>query len=135
MDRIRTTISLDPEVYEVFRQMAETAGVSVSRCMGDWLADTVEVAQLATQKLVSIRRSPERAMAEFTAAVAEQAVRYQRGEPIRFDQEQLREELRRVGALPAREDSAEPNLGGRKGASAPSSLTGLNSPKPKGGRK
>ena len=66
-DRIRTTISLDPEVHAIFVTMADAAGTSVSRCMGDWLADTAEGAQFVTSKMVEARRAPKTVMREMQA--------------------------------------------------------------------
>lgn len=64
-DRIRTTISLDPAVHAIFVTMAEAAGTSVSRCIGDWLADTAEGAQFVAMKMQEARRSPKTVMREF----------------------------------------------------------------------
>jgi hypothetical protein len=63
-DRIRTTISIDPDVFEVFKSLASAGGTSVSRAMGDWLADTVEGAQFITNKLITARQAPMLAMRE-----------------------------------------------------------------------
>lgn len=41
-DRIRLTISVEPEVHAIFSKMAEASGMSLGKCMGDWLADTAE---------------------------------------------------------------------------------------------
>ncbi len=66
-ERIRTTISLDPEVHAIFVTMAEAAGTSVSRCMGDWLADTAEGAQFVSMKMQEARRAPKTVMREMQA--------------------------------------------------------------------
>ena len=66
-DRIRTTISLDPAVHAVFVTMAEAAGMSVSRCMGDWLADTAEGAQFVSMKMQEARQAPKTVMRELQA--------------------------------------------------------------------
>ena len=66
-ERIRTTISLDPEVHAVFVAMAEAAGTSVSRCMGDWLADTAEGAQFVAMKMQEARKAPKTVMREMQA--------------------------------------------------------------------
>jgi hypothetical protein len=111
MERTRTTISLDPQVYEVFQRMADAAGISVSRCMGDWLADTIDAAQLATDKLLQIRRSPERAMQEAMQAIAGETVRVMENPPVRW---------RAPGTRVSAAVSAD---------RAPSSNTGLKSPR------
>lgn len=66
-ERIRTTISLDPEVHAIFTRMADIARTSVSRCMGDWLADTAEGAQFVLLKMDEARKSPMTVMREFQA--------------------------------------------------------------------
>lgn len=72
-ERIRTTISLSPESYEVFKRMAEAGNVSVSRCMGDWLADTTDAAEMITLKMEEAKRAPMRVVREMRAMVAEMA--------------------------------------------------------------
>lgn len=64
MHRVRTTISVDPEIHEIFKRMAEVSGSSVSRCMGDWLASTSEGAELVTHRMEGIKRSPLDALIE-----------------------------------------------------------------------
>jgi hypothetical protein len=49
--RIRTTISLSPDVHEIFKRMSDVSGLSVSRCMGDWLAETADGAQHVSLQL------------------------------------------------------------------------------------
>lgn len=66
-ERIRTTISVDQDVHEIFKTMAEAAGMSVSRCMGEWLADTADGAQLVALKMQEARKSPMTVMRELQA--------------------------------------------------------------------
>jgi hypothetical protein len=70
-ERIRTTISLTPESYEVFKRMATAANLSISRCMGDWLGDTLDVAQMITIKMEDAKREPMRVVSELRAMVSE----------------------------------------------------------------
>lgn len=69
-DRIRTTISLTPEAYEVYKRMAEAANLSVSRTMGDWLSDTADAAQMISIKMEEAKRAPMRVVREMRALVA-----------------------------------------------------------------
>jgi hypothetical protein len=69
-DRIRFTISVDPEVYEAFADLAHAGGVSLSRCIGDWLRDTSEAAQMTAIRVKEVRKSPEDAFRAFCQAVA-----------------------------------------------------------------
>jgi hypothetical protein len=55
---IRLTITVSPEVHDTFQRMAKAGGMSLSRCMGDWLADTVEAAAFTAQKMEEARAAP-----------------------------------------------------------------------------
>jgi len=68
-DRIRTTISLPQEVHEIFKQMADASGVSVSRCMGDWLAETADGAQHVSMQLQRAREASLRGIRELHTAL------------------------------------------------------------------
>jgi len=57
-ERVRFTISVDEEVHQAFSDMATMAGVSLSRCVGDWLRDTSEAAHLTTNRMQEVRQSP-----------------------------------------------------------------------------
>ena len=61
-ERIRTTVSIPADVYDVFVNMAKTQRVSVGRCIGDWLADTQEGAQFVTHKMAQMRSAPTESM-------------------------------------------------------------------------
>jgi len=68
--RVRTTISLTPEALEIFKRMADAGNMSVSRCMGDWLTDTAEAAEMITLKMEEARKAPMRVMREMRALVS-----------------------------------------------------------------
>lgn len=117
-ERIRTTISITPEVHEIFKRMADAGNMSVSRAMGEWLADTSDAAQLIVSKMEEAKRAPLAVMRELQAVVA----------GLSDTVDSTIEEIRTV------RDNAKPLgglAGGRKAAAAPSSNTGLKSP-PKG---
>lgn len=69
-DRVRTTISLSPEVLEIFKRMADAGNMSVSRCMGDWLTDTADAAQMITLKMEEAKVAPMRVIREMRSLVA-----------------------------------------------------------------
>lgn len=117
-ERIRTTISLSPEVHAVFVRMAEAGGTSVSRCMGDWLADTIDGAQFVAMKMEEARKAPKTVMREMRSmavGLLEEVATFEEG-------------MRRgaVGGRAAR--AAAPQR------SAPSSPTGLKSPRKRPGK-
>lgn len=118
-DRIRTTISLDPEVHAIFVRMAETAGQSVSRCMGDWLADTAEGAQLVALKMAEARKAPKTVMREIQSMV--------RG--LAEEVDASAETLRKKSLAESRATVAEPRRAGRGQALPPSSNTGGKVPR------
>ena len=118
-ERIRTTISLDPEVHEIFKRMAEAAGMSTSRMMGEWLGDTADAAQMIAQKMIEARKAPMTVMREMQA--------YAKGMNDEVDKtiEEIRQRAREgVRSAPPAASVESPR---RK---APSSNTGLKSPKP-----
>lgn len=117
-DRIRTTISLDPEVHEIFKRMAEAAGMSVSRCMGEWLADTAEGAQLVALKMQEARQAPMTVMREFQAMAS--------GFSAEINETMQSMRKAKVGAAVSR--SEPPRRTPLSARSAPSSNTGLKSP-------
>lgn len=66
-DRIRLTITVTPEVHAVFSRMAEAGGMSLGKCMGEWLGDTIEGAQFVAQKMEDARKAPRVVMREMQA--------------------------------------------------------------------
>ena len=66
-ERIRLTITVKPEVHAVFARMAEASGVSLGKCMGDWLGDTVEGAEFVARKVEEARKAPKRVLREVQA--------------------------------------------------------------------
>lgn len=69
-ERIRLTITVTPEVHETFSRMADAAGLSLGRCMGDWLSDTLDGAQFVAQKMAEAKKMPRTVMREFQAMAA-----------------------------------------------------------------
>ena len=55
---VRVTVPVSPEVHAAFQRMAEASGMSVGRCMGEWLADTQEGVEFVTAQLVKARTAP-----------------------------------------------------------------------------
>jgi hypothetical protein len=66
-DRIRLTITVTPEVHEVVSRMAEAGGLSLGKCMGEWLGDTIDGAQFVAQKMQEARKAPRVVMREMQA--------------------------------------------------------------------
>jgi hypothetical protein len=64
---IRLTISVTPEVHEVFKRFSAAAGMSLSKAMGEWLADTVEAAEFTATKMEQARAAPKIVMREMHA--------------------------------------------------------------------
>lgn len=69
MTRTRTTISIPVETYEVFKRMADSANMSVSMCMGDWLADTADAAMMITAKMEEAKQAPLQIIREMKSLV------------------------------------------------------------------
>lgn len=66
-ERIRLTISVTPEVHEVFRRFAEASGQSIGRTMGDWLGDTSEAAEQIASMLTRARAAPKLVIQELNS--------------------------------------------------------------------
>ena len=64
---IRLTITVTPEVHEVFQRFSKAAGMSLGRAMGEWLADTVEAAEFTASKMEQARAAPKVVMREMHA--------------------------------------------------------------------
>lgn len=56
---VRLTISVSPEVHEAFFRMSKAANISISKCMGEWLLDTLEAAQFTALKMEEARSAPK----------------------------------------------------------------------------
>lgn len=127
-ERIRTTISVDKEVHQIFVQMAEAGGMSVSRCMGEWLADTAEGAQFVAMKMQQAKQSPKLVMRELQAA-ANGAVEEMGNMIAEFNTTQLRKAAQPSHPQRDLREDAKAVPPSRSRSKAPSSNTGLNSPK------
>lgn len=64
---IRLTITVTPEVHETFQRIAKAGNTSLSKAMGEWLADTTEAAQFMADKMEQARAAPKVVMAEMHA--------------------------------------------------------------------
>lgn len=81
-DRIRTTVSIPADAYEVFVNMAKTQRVSIGRCIGDWLSDTAEGAQFVTHKMAQMRRAPSESMKELHDTIVAEMEQYPATAPV-----------------------------------------------------
>jgi hypothetical protein len=59
-ERIRLTISVTPEVHATFTRLAAAGSMSISRAMGDWLADTIDAAEFMAAKMEEARSAPKK---------------------------------------------------------------------------
>ena len=122
-ERIRTTISLSPEAYEIFKRMAAAANESVSRTMGDWLTDTCDAATMITLKMEEAKAAPVLAMRQLQAMVAGMGgeVDSMMGK-AREEERRLRHAQRDAGAAPIPPSS---NTGGKSpNPSTPKAIRG-----------
>jgi hypothetical protein len=126
--RVRTTINVDREVYEIFVGMAASGNMSVGKCIGEWLADTAEGAQFVASKMVEARKAPMVVMREMQAMAS--GLQDNVADTIRGIQD------RSKGSPPQRQRGGA--AGGRSrgagGGVAPSGNTGLKVPRAGGGR-
>jgi len=64
---IRLTITVRPEVHAIFKRLADSTNDSLSKAMGDWLAETAPAAELMATKMQEAREEPKRVMREMHA--------------------------------------------------------------------
>lgn len=67
LQNVRLTITVTPEVHEVFKRFSAAAGMSLSRAMGEWLGDTVEAAEYTAGQMERARAAPKAVMREMHA--------------------------------------------------------------------
>lgn len=63
-ERIRLTISVSPETHATFQRLAAAGSMSISRAMGDWLADTSDAVEFMAEKMEQARAAPKLVMRE-----------------------------------------------------------------------
>lgn len=56
---VRTTITVDADVLEVFQRLASVTGMSQSKAIGEWLADTVDAALTMADLMEKARQQPK----------------------------------------------------------------------------
>jgi hypothetical protein len=120
-ERVRLTVSVPAETLEIFRTMADAAGLSVGRCIGDWLADTADGAQFVAHKMLEAKRAPKTVMREMQAMAT----------GLHGEVTSVLESLRRRSRPASGADAQRPTAPAR--TNPPSSTTGGKSPKPKSG--
>lgn len=67
-ERIRLTVSVPVDALAVYRRMSDVSGLSVGRCIGDWLSDTVEGAEAMIELMEMAKAQPFRAASQVHAA-------------------------------------------------------------------
>jgi len=64
---VRLTITVTPEVHAAFERLATASGISMSRCMGEWLGDTLDAVEYTAQLVERARAAPKLVMREVHA--------------------------------------------------------------------
>ena len=64
---VRLTISVTSEVHATFQRLSEVSGQSISKSMGEWLADTLEGATFMAHTLEKARAAPKQLVQELAA--------------------------------------------------------------------
>lgn len=80
--------------------MADAGNMSVSRCMGDWLGDTLEAAEMITLKMEDAKRAPMRVIREMRAMVAGLAIAVDDADADARQVRRVRGAQRRVAGAP-----------------------------------
>ena len=119
--RVRVTVPVHPDVLEAFQRMAKVSGLSVGRCMGDWLSDTLDAAQFMTETMEKARSAPK--------LVAQELHAYALG--IGDSTRDLLEELRQKGRADAGRGDAAGAARPVAARTTPPSNTGVTTTKNK----
>lgn len=64
---VRLTISVSPDVHAAFERLSAASGQSMSKCMGEWLADTLDAVECTASMVEKARQAPKLAMREIHA--------------------------------------------------------------------
>ena len=63
----RVSVPITPEVLSTFQRLAKAGNMSTGRAMGEWLADTVEAAQMMALTMERARAAPKVVIQELQA--------------------------------------------------------------------
>lgn len=116
-ERIRLTISVSPETHATFQRLAAAGSMSISRAMGDWLADTGDAVEFMAEKMEQARAAPKVVMREMHA--------YALG--LVDETGSVLDRMRTAGAT-ARDARSAPRPAGRTASPPPSNTGGKGSP-------
>jgi hypothetical protein len=64
---IRLTITVTPEVHAAFERLSTASGMSMSKCMGEWLGDTLDAVEYTANMVEKARAAPKIVMKELHA--------------------------------------------------------------------
>jgi hypothetical protein len=112
---IRFTIGIPADLHATYQAMANMTGMSLSRTISEWLADTKEGAQMVTEQMAEAKAAPQRVLNNLLAAT------HSTRDLI----------LQAKGEVRTRDREAA--TGARRGSSPPSSNTGVLNSKDRGG--
>lgn len=106
MPKVRTTVTIDEEALAVYRQLAETLGVSLTRAIGGWLEESTDAAQMVALNVRAAKESPAKALREISRTMA-----FAEGQASELQRE-VRQLLKKANGHAA---------GGKRGGGAPAS--------------
>lgn len=112
---VRFTVSVPADLYATYQAMAEVSGLSMSRTVAEWLADTKEGAQMVVEQMQEAKSAPQRVLNNLLAASHSTRALI----------------LQAKGEVRTRDKEAA--TGARRGSSPPSSNTGVKVPQDRGG--
>lgn len=64
---VRFTVSIDPDALAAYQRLADASGLSLARCVGEFLADMRDTAELIGTKVLQARRDPKGVLLELDA--------------------------------------------------------------------
>jgi hypothetical protein len=124
MSKVRVTLTLDEEVLDVYKTMAEATNTKLSPCINDWLSSTSAAFALMSQEIDKIKQRPKEALN--TLLLFQEKMLEGTMDPA----------LERVMGYEKEKDQATPAAAGREDEArtptppvTPHSNTGVNPPK------
>jgi hypothetical protein len=66
-EKVRISVPVTPEVHAAFQRLAQASGMSTSKAMGEWLADTLDAVQYMADKVHEARSAPRKVAMELHA--------------------------------------------------------------------
>ena len=76
--RVRITVSVEPDVWSEYMEASQSLGMSASRFIGDWLADTRESMAFVVNKMLEAKAATGRVLPHLETMMEEEDLERER---------------------------------------------------------